>query len=116
MPTNAEAAEILRAIADLLDLEGERFKPEAYRRAARSIETLTEELKTVAGRKELDTIPGVGDAIAEKIQEYLKTGRIAYYDRIRSEVPPGVLELMRLSGVGPKTARRFWVELQITSP
>jgi DNA polymerase/3'-5' exonuclease PolX len=116
MPTNAEAAEILRAIADLLDLEGERFKPEAYRRAARSIETLTEELKAVADRKELDTIPGVGDAIAEKIQEYLKTGGIAYYDRIRSEVPPGVLELMHLSGVGPKTARRFWVELHITSP
>lgn len=116
MPTNAEAAEILRAIADLLDLEGERFKPEAYRRAARSIETLTEDLKAVAERKELDTIPGIGDAIAEKIQEYLKTGRIAYYDRIRSEVPPGVLELMRLAGVGPKTARRFWVEMHITSP
>ncbi|MFZ0698935.1 MAG: helix-hairpin-helix domain-containing protein [Thermoplasmata archaeon] len=116
MPSNAEAAEILRAIADLLDLEGERFKPEAYRRAARSIETLTEDLSALAERKELDTIPGVGEAIGEKLQEYLKTGRIAYYDRIRTEVPSGVLELMRLAGVGPKTARRFWVELHITSP
>ncbi len=116
MATNAEVVEILRAVADVLDLEGERFKPEAYRRAARSIETLTEDLAVVAGRGELGTIPGVGAAIEEKIREYLRTGAIAYYDRIRSEVPPGVVEMMRLSGVGPKTARRFWIELHITSP
>lgn len=116
MPVNTDAAEILRAIADLLDLQGEKFKPEAYRRAARSLDTLTEDLATIAQREELDTIPGVGEAIEEKIREFLKSGRIAYYDRLRSEVPPGVLELMRLSGVGPKTARRFWIELHLTSP
>ncbi|MGD0718073.1 MAG: helix-hairpin-helix domain-containing protein [Thermoplasmata archaeon] len=116
MATNAEVVEILRAVADILDLEGERFKPEAYRRAARSIETLTEDLAVVARRGELGTIPGVGAAIEEKIQEYLRTGAVAYYDRIRSEVPPGVVEMMRLSGVGPRTARRFWIEFQVTSP
>jgi DNA polymerase (family X) len=113
MPSNAEAAEVFRHIADLLDVLGERFKPEAYRRAARSIETLTEDLSRVAARNELATIPGVGEAIAEKIREYLSTGQVHYYERLKREVPPGLVEIMRLPGLGPKTARRFWVELGI---
>ena len=116
MSTNSELAEQLRGIADLLDLMGERFKPEAYRRAARSIETLTEDIRAVATRGQLDEIPGVGAAISEKIQEYLRDGKIAYYERIRAEVPPGVVELMRLSGFGPKTARRFWTDLGVEGP
>ena len=116
MTSNAEAAEILRTVADLLDVLGEKFKPEAYRRAARSIESLTEGLGAVAARDELRTIPGVGEAIAEKLQEYLKTGTIPYYERLKHEVPPGLIELMRLPGLGPKTARRFWVELGIQGP
>jgi len=116
MTSNAEAAEIFRAIADLLDVMGERFKPEAYRRAARSIESLTEDLAAVAARGELRSIPGVGDAIEEKLREYLTTGRIGYYDRLQKEVPAGVAELLRVPGLGPKTARRFWVELGIEGP
>lgn len=116
MPSNAEAVRIFREIADLLDVLGEKFKPEAYRRAARSIESLTEELATVAARKELRTIPGVGDAIEEKIREYLTSGHIAYHDRLQHEVPPGLLEIVRLPGLGPKTARRFWIELSIEGP
>jgi DNA polymerase (family 10) len=116
MSTNAELAEQLRGIADLLDLMGERFKPEAYRRAARSIETLPEDLRAVAARGQLGEIPGVGAAISEKIEEFLRDGRIAYYERIRAEVPPGVVELMRLSGMGPKTARRFWTDLGVEGP
>jgi DNA polymerase (family X) len=116
MPSNAEAAELFRSIADLLDVLGERFKPEAYRRAARSIETLTEDLGRVAARNELGTIPGVGEAIAEKIREYLTSGQVHYYERLKREVPPGVVEIMRLPGLGPKTARRFWVELGIEGP
>ena len=113
VPSNAEAAAIFREIADLLDVLGEKFKPEAYRRAARSIESLTEELSAVAARNELRSIPGVGDAIEEKIRELLATGRIAYHDRLTHEVPPGLLEILRLPGLGPKTARRFWVELGV---
>ncbi|HXW66972.1 MAG TPA: helix-hairpin-helix domain-containing protein [Thermoplasmata archaeon] len=116
MPTNAEVAEAFREIADLLDVLGERFKPEAYRRASRSLESLTEDLSAIARRDELRTIPGVGEAIEEKIRELLKTGRIAYRDRLRQEVPPGVLELLRLPGLGPKTARRFWTELGVEGP
>jgi DNA polymerase (family X) len=116
VPSNAEVAERLRDIADLLDLQGERFKPEAYRRASRSIESLAEGLDAVARRGELRTIPGVGDAIEEKVQEFLRTGKLAYYDRLKGEVPAGLIDLMRRPGLGPKTARRFWVELGIEGP
>src|SRR5580700_6653009 len=99
MTSNAEAAELLRAIADLLDLKGERFKPEAYRRAARSLDGLGEDLRSVAGRAELDAIPGVGAAIAEKLREYLREGRIPYLDRLATEVPPGILALLKVPGL-----------------
>lgn len=116
MPSNAEAADLLRTIADLLDLTGERFKPEAYRRAARSVETLPEPLEKYAARKELREIPGIGEAIAEKMEEYLRSGHIAYLDRLQKEIPAGVRMMMRLPGLGPKTARRLWTELGIESP
>jgi len=116
MTSNAEAAEVFRTIADLLDLLGEKFKPEAYRRAARSIESLTEDLSAVAARRELRAIHGVGEAIAEKIEEYLRTGSISYHERLKREIPPGLVELMRLPGLGPKTARRFWVDLGVEGP
>ncbi len=116
MPTNAEAAAIFREIADLLDLQGIPYKPEAYRRAARSIETLGEELSEVAARDELETIPGVGEAIAEKIREFLAQGKLPYYERLRTEVPDGIVELMHLPGVGPKTAHRLWAEVGVEGP
>jgi DNA polymerase (family X) len=116
MATNVEVAGVLSEIADLLDLLGERFKPDAYRRAARSIESLPESLEAIVARGDLRTVPGVGEAIAEKVGEILRTGSLAYLDRLRAQVPAGVLDLMRLPGVGPKTARRFWAELGIDGP
>ncbi|MGI0131515.1 MAG: helix-hairpin-helix domain-containing protein [Thermoplasmata archaeon] len=116
MSTNLALAESLREIADLLDLQGERFKPEAYRRAARSLEALAEDLRTVAGRGGLEEIPGVGEAIAEKIREFLRSGSVPYLDRLRRDLPPGLVEIMHLPGLGPKTTRRFWIELGIEGP
>jgi DNA polymerase/3'-5' exonuclease PolX len=116
MPTNTEAAELFQGIADILDVQGEKFKPEAYRRAARSIESLTEDLNAVAARDELRTIPGVGEAIEEKLKEFLETGKLDYYERLRKEVPPGILEMLAIPGLGPKTARRFWLELTVETP
>jgi DNA polymerase (family X) len=116
MSTNTEVAQLFYAIADLLDLQGERFKPEAYRRAARSIESLGEDLRKVAQRDGLDQIPGVGEALREKITEYLRDGKVTYYDRLRETFPPGVLELMRIPGIGPKTTGRFYLELHLDSP
>ncbi len=116
MGTGDELAAIFRSIADLLDLAGERFKPEAYRRAARSLESLGDEVRAIAARGDLRSIPGVGDAIAEKIEEYLRTGRIDYYERVRETVPEGVRALLAVEGIGPKTARRLWVELGVDGP
>jgi DNA polymerase/3'-5' exonuclease PolX len=104
-------------VADLLDLLGEqRFKVEAYRRAARTLESLGEPLERMAERNELGTIPGVGDALEAKIRELLSTGRLAYLEKLRAQVPAGIRELMRLPGVGPKTARRFWIEIHVEGP
>jgi DNA polymerase (family X) len=116
MSTNSDLADRLGEIADLLDLAGEKFKPEAYRRAARTIESLTEDIRSVAGRGELDTLPGVGEAISEKIREFLRTGSIEYLERMRRGSPAGLREIMRLPGIGPKTARRFWTELGVEGP
>jgi DNA polymerase/3'-5' exonuclease PolX len=116
MGTNTELADVFLEIGDLLDLGGEQFKPEAYRRAARSLQSLSEDVRAVSARGELRSIPGVGEAISEKIREYLQGGRIEYYDRIRQQYPAGLLELMRLPGIGPKTARRFWLEVGVEGP
>jgi DNA polymerase/3'-5' exonuclease PolX len=116
MGGNAEAVRAFQEIADLLDVLGEKFKPEAYRRAARSIESLTEELSAVAARDQLREIPGVGQAIEEKIRELLLNGSIAYLEKLRREIPPGIVALMRISGIGPKTARRFWTDLGVDGP
>jgi DNA polymerase/3'-5' exonuclease PolX len=116
MSTNSEVAKIFYAMADLLDLQGERFKPDAYRRAARSIESLGEDLRKVAQRGGLDQIPGVGEALREKIIEYLRDGKVSAYEKLRATFPPGVLELMRIPGIGPKTTGRFYLELHLDSP
>ncbi len=113
---NAEVVERLLEIADLLDVLGEKFKPEAYRRAARSIESLAEGVEEVVARGALTEVPGVGEAIDAKIQELLRTGALPYLDQLRREVPPGLRELMRLPGLGPKTVRRFWTEFGIEGP
>jgi DNA polymerase/3'-5' exonuclease PolX len=116
MKSNAAAAAAFQEIADLLDVLGEKFKPEAYRRAARSIESLTEDLSAVAARDQLRAIPGVGDAIEEKIREFLRDGTIPYLERLRHDVPAGVVAMMRLEGIGPKTARKFWTDLGVETP
>jgi DNA polymerase (family 10) len=110
---NREIAAIFMEIADLLDLDGEKFKPEAYRRVARTLEQFPEDVSTLARDKRLMEIPGVGEALAKKVEEYLETGQVHYLERLRAMHPPGLLAIMRLEGVGPKTTRRFNTELGI---
>lgn len=112
---NLELARILHEIADILDLQGVSFKPEAYRRAARNLEGMSQDLEDVWRRGELDRLSGVGKAISEKIAEYLETGRLGYYEKLRAEVPAGVVEIMRIPGVGPKTAKLLNESLGIES-
>jgi len=102
--SNREVAAILYEVADLLEIRDVKFKPVAYRRAAHGIETLAEDIGRVAGRGGLEDIPGVGKNIAAKISEILDTGKLAYLERLREEVGPGVRELAEVEGIGPKKA------------
>jgi len=113
---NLELAWILEEIGDLLELQGENpFKVRAYRRAARTIEMLPEDIEAVWRRGELDELEGVGKAIASKIDEWLSTGTMRFYEELRQQLPPGLRELTRVPGVGPKLAHRLYQELGIAS-
>ena len=112
--TNAEVAAIFYEIADLLTLEVVAFKPRAYLRAARAIESLDEDITDIYDRGELETIPGVGTAIAEKIQTIIEQGTLPYLDTLRKELPEGLYELMDIEGIGPKKALILHKELGIT--
>jgi len=113
---NLEIARIFGEIADLLEVKQEStFRVNAYRKAARAVESLGEDVSTVAGRGELRKIAGIGPSLAEKIEEYLKTGKILYHDELRAELPPGLSELMTISEVGPKTALLLYQRLGIST-
>ncbi len=107
---------MLETIADLLEIKGEQvYKVLAYRKAAQGILDLGRDVKAVWREGALESIPGVGKAIAGKIDEVLRTGRLGFYERLKEEVPSGLVEVLRVGGVGPKKAARFWKELGITS-
>ncbi|KDE55393.1 DNA polymerase/3'-5' exonuclease PolX [Methanoculleus sp. MH98A] len=111
--TNIEVAAILYEVADLLEIKGVRFKPQAYRRAALAIETLPENIADVAREGDLDEIPGVGKGIAKKIREVIETGSLGYLSSLREELPEGVQYLTRLEGIGPKKAIALSRELGV---
>ncbi|OGS41866.1 MAG: phosphotransferase [Euryarchaeota archaeon RBG_16_62_10] len=110
---NAEIAAVFYEVADILDLQGVPFKPNAYRRAARGIEDLDEDISKMASEGRLEEIPGVGESVAKKIDEVLRTGRLSYLDKLRSQVPAGLLAILRIPDVGPKTAMVLHRELGI---
>ena len=112
-PDNRHVAAILYEVADLLEIENVKFKPVAYRRAAHAIETLPEDINSVAERGGLEEIPGVGTHIATKLQEILDTGKLGYLGRLKQEVGPGVRELADIGGIGPKKAMLLHRELGI---
>jgi DNA polymerase (family 10) len=98
-----EIARALREIGMLLELEGENpFKVRAYERGARALEELGEDLAVVVAEGRLTEVPGIGEALAKKIADLLRTGRLDLLDRLRASHPPGVLELLRVPELGPK--------------
>ncbi len=116
--TNQEIASLLSRIADILAIQNEiQFKVIAYRRAADMIEHLSRSVQDIWGgdANNLREIPGIGEALSEKLDELFRTGHMTYYDKIAAPVPPGVLEFLTIPGVGPKTAARFWKDFRITS-
>jgi DNA polymerase (family 10) len=103
---NLEVARQFDLMADLLEMRGENpFRIRAYRRAALNLQSLTEDVEVVAREERLDEIPGIGADLAGKITEYLSTGRIKDLAGARRGVPAGVVELLEVPGIGPKTAR-----------
>ncbi|UCF08202.1 MAG: DNA polymerase/3'-5' exonuclease PolX [Thermoplasmata archaeon] len=112
---NEEVASLLNEIADILEIQGETFKPRAYRRAAENIENLGEAIEDVHGRGELKKIPGIGEGIAKKIGEFLDTGGLGYLDGLKEEVPAGVLDMLGIQGLGPKKVALLFKELNITT-
>lgn len=114
--TNREIADIFDTIADMLTLKGEVIhRVLAYRRAAETIRELPRDLRAIAVENKLTEIPGIGDVLAEKISELLNTQKLEFYERLRSEIPTGVVDILRVNGVGPKKAMTFWKELGIDS-
>jgi DNA polymerase (family 10) len=114
--TNLALARVFFEIADLMDLHGDNpFRANAYRKGARAIESLPEDIKRVYEQGKVRDIPGIGVVLAEKIGEWLHTGGIQELEDLRQIVPPGVVEMTRIAGVGPKLARRFYTELGISS-
>lgn len=101
---NLLVAKILYSIADILEIQDVAFKPQAYRNAARSIESLSTPIEEVA---DLDAVPGVGEHIAEKIKEIISTGRLEYYEKLKKEVPFDFEALMSVEGMGPKKIKRL---------
>jgi DNA polymerase (family 10) len=104
--TNGELARIFHDIGDMLEVKGELvFKTVAYHRAADAIAHSPTELVPAYRAGQQPKIPGVGQAISDKIDELARTGRLAFYERLVAEVPPSLVELLRVPGVGPRTVR-----------
>ena len=113
---NGDVIRLLEEIGDLLEVKGELgFKVNAYRRAARSIEALNEDVADLYVSGRLREIPGVGEALEQKISEYLDTGRLGYLERLQAEFPAGLLTLLEVPGLGPRRARMLYDSLGIGS-
>jgi DNA polymerase (family X) len=112
---NREIARMFSEIADIMEIkEGNPFKIRAYRKAALNLEALSQDLAELS-RKELLEIPGVGEDLAAKIMEYCQTGAMASFEQMKGEVPAGVLALLAVPGLGPKTANTIYQQLGVQS-
>jgi DNA polymerase (family 10) len=114
--TNHQLAETFTLVADLLEIKGEViYKILAYRKAAESLDSLDRDAYDLWTAGELDKIPGVGKAISEKIDELFSTGKLGFLEKLKGEVPPSLVELLRVPDLGPKKAALFWRELGVTN-
>jgi DNA polymerase (family 10) len=112
---NRRVAEIFTAIAEILELKGENpFRIRAYQRAARTVEGYPKDVAALSP-EELLKLPGVGKDLTSKIQEIAQTGGLKDYESLRKEVPAGILTLLSVPGLGPKTAKLFYEKLKVTN-
>ena len=114
---NIEIGRILKAYADLLDIQGDNpFRVRSYRQAAQTLEGLSKPVaQLVEEGEDLTELPGIGSSMAEHIREILQTGRLSALEQMRRDYPPTLTDLMRVENLGPKRARRLYDELGIAS-
>ena len=113
---NRDIAQTFEQIADMLAIRGDHFhKVLAYRRAAENIRELDRDLGRLREEGDLTDIPGIGAALSDKIEEMLDTGRLDYYERLAAEVPPSLVEMLQVEGLGPKRVRQIHESLAITT-
>ena len=114
--SNQEIAKILYEIGEYLEMEDVAFKPRAYEKAGQSVEALKENIADIYKKgviEAIDNIPAVGKGIAERIEEYLKTGRVKDYEKLKKQIPVDIERLSAIEGVGPKLIKLFYQKLKI---
>jgi DNA polymerase (family 10) len=113
---NREIAQRFSDVADMLSIRGDNVhRVLAYRRAAEAIENLGRDINQIYAEGTLTDIPGIGETLAEKIEEMLTTGRLEFYDRLAKEIPPSLVELLKVEGLGPKRVKQVYEVLGVTN-
>ncbi len=117
MAINEKLAKIFYKMADIFEIKGVAWKPQAYRRVARLLE-MHDDVKEIykeGGLKAIIEIPGIGGGIGKKIEEYIKTGNIKSHQKLKKQLPAGLLEIMEVIGMGPKRVKILYDKLKIKS-
>jgi DNA polymerase (family 10) len=113
---NATLARALSELADVLELAGEStFRVRAFKNAARAIDATGEQVADMVARGQPLELPGVGEGIVRRLEELIRTGRLRELEEAKAKLPPGLMELMKLPGIGIKTTQQVWKERGITS-
>ncbi|MCW4050194.1 MAG: DNA polymerase/3'-5' exonuclease PolX [Candidatus Bathyarchaeota archaeon] len=115
MSFNAQIATLLYEISEILTIKQDRFRSRAYSTASQRVTALTEDIREIAVRGELEDIPGVGKGIAAAITEYIETGESMILQELRESLPQGVPEMITIEGIGPRIAMRLHEELGVTN-
>lgn len=114
--SNREMADIFARCADMLQIRGDNIhRVLSYRRAAETIRAVPRDLRVISSEGALTDLSYIGKTIAAKIDEMLETDQLEFYERLKAEVPEGLVDIMHINGVGPKKAKLFWEQLDITS-
>ncbi|MEM4271725.1 MAG: nucleotidyltransferase domain-containing protein [Candidatus Pacearchaeota archaeon] len=118
MTKNSEIAQIFYDMADILEMQGIAWKPRAYRQAAQAIDSLKENIEDIyakGGIKAIENIPNIGEALAKKIEEFIKTNKIQAYEKLLNEIPKHMRELMKIPGLGAKRINKLHEILGIST-
>src|SRR3984893_8161247 len=114
MKTKEQTIELLETIARLLELKGENpFKIRAYTNSARALETFSGNFSAAVAENKLGELDGIGDAIAKKINEYVQTGTLEYFEKLQAEFPATIFELFEIQGLGGKKVKALYEQLGI---